>query len=133
MYLSTGYEDRKSRIEIVPLIDVVFLLLVFFIYAMLSMTVYRGLRVDLPAGSGKPEKSRTAVITIAEDNALWMDGKEVDFQKAVKHAAALATLQNRPVLVSGDKRADLGIAIELLSALRKADVSSVSFRIREEE
>ena len=133
MRLSTGYENRKSRIEIVPLIDVVFLLLVFFIYAMLSMTVYRGLRVDLPAGSGKPEETKTAVITIAEDNTLWMDGREVGFRKAVKNAAALATPQNRPVLVSGDKRADLGIAVELLSALRKADVSSVSFQIREAE
>ncbi len=39
---------KKPRIEMLPLIDIVFLLLVFFIYAMLSMAVHRGLPVELP-------------------------------------------------------------------------------------
>ena len=39
---------KKARIEMLPLIDIVFLLLVFFIYAMLSMAVHRGLPVELP-------------------------------------------------------------------------------------
>ena len=45
MRLSSGYEEKKARVEMLPLIDVVFLLLVFFIYAMLSMVLHRGLRV----------------------------------------------------------------------------------------
>ena len=74
MNLSTGYEGRRARIEIVPLIDVVFLLLVFFIYAMLSMTVYRGVRVRLPAGSGDVEEMKTVVINIdAETKRLDVD------------------------------------------------------------
>ncbi|MCA1809797.1 MAG: ExbD/TolR family protein, partial [Kiritimatiellia bacterium] len=48
MKLSTGYETRKARVEMLPLIDVVFLLLVFFIYAMLSMVLHRGIKVALP-------------------------------------------------------------------------------------
>ncbi len=43
--------QRKVRIEMLPLIDIVFLLLVFFIYAMLSMAVHRGLPVVLPTSS----------------------------------------------------------------------------------
>ncbi|MBW1821228.1 MAG: biopolymer transporter ExbD, partial [Deltaproteobacteria bacterium] len=39
------YKTKNPRIEMLPLIDVVFLLLVFFIYAMLSMAVHRGLPV----------------------------------------------------------------------------------------
>jgi biopolymer transport protein ExbD len=42
---------RRPRIEMIPLIDVVFLLLVFFIYSMLSMTIHRGLPVNLPTAS----------------------------------------------------------------------------------
>ena len=43
--------SRPPRIEMLPLIDMVFLLLVFFIYAMLSMSVHRGRQVDLPSSS----------------------------------------------------------------------------------
>ena len=52
----------RSRIEILPLIDIVFLLLVFFIYAMLSMAVHRGVPVDLPLSSetAMPEKQDLA-------------------------------------------------------------------------
>ncbi len=42
---------KAARIEMMPLIDIVFLLLVFFIYAMLSMAVHRGLQLDLPESS----------------------------------------------------------------------------------
>ena len=42
---------KAVRIEMLPLIDVVFLLLVFFIYAMLSMAIHRGMQLDLPQSS----------------------------------------------------------------------------------
>ena len=51
-------KGKRPRIEILPLIDIVFLLLVFFIYAMLSMAVHRGLHVMLPSSSTAPRRSR---------------------------------------------------------------------------
>jgi biopolymer transport protein ExbD len=42
-------EHKGARIELIPLIDIIFLLLVFFIYSMLSMVVYRGIPVVLPS------------------------------------------------------------------------------------
>ncbi len=47
----TRRKAKPVRIEMLPLIDIVFLLLVFFIYAMLSMAVHRGLHLDLPESS----------------------------------------------------------------------------------
>ena len=130
MQLSSGYEDRRSRIEIVPLIDVVFLLLVFFIYAMLSMTVYRGLRVSLPRAAGETESMETLVIAIGADNVLWVDETPVSLPEAVALAKARVTEESQPVLISGDRSADLGVSIELLSALREAGVESVSFQVK---
>lgn len=132
MYVTTGYEDKKSRIEIVPLIDMVFLLLCSFIYATRYMTVYRGLRVELPVGAGIAEELKTVIITIAEDNTLWIDDHSVEMDEAVAITASRAAERNTPVLVSGDRRADLGIAVELLSGLKKANVTSVSFQVKEE-
>ena len=58
-------DTRKVRIEMVPMIDCMFLLLVFFIYAMLSMAVHRGLPVNLPASSTvKIDKKLILAVTI---------------------------------------------------------------------
>jgi len=132
MHITTGYEDRKSRIEIVPLIDMVFLLLCSFIYATRFMTVYQGLRVELPEGLGIKEELNTVVITIAGDNTLWIDGRAVEMHEAVMAAARRAEEDTHPVLISGDRSADLGVAVELLSGLKKANVASVSFQVKEE-
>ena len=59
---------RKSRIEMLPLIDIVFLLLVVFIYTMLSMAVHRGLRVSLPESSvAGIEKQLVLSITVDDE------------------------------------------------------------------
>ena len=54
---------HAARIEMLPLIDIVFLLLVFFIYAMLSMAVHRGLQLDLPE-SGQAEVSKESPLKL---------------------------------------------------------------------
>jgi biopolymer transport protein ExbD len=56
---------RPARVEMLPLIDVVFLLLVFFIYAMLSMSLHRGLRLDLPVSSeSEAETARVVQLSV---------------------------------------------------------------------
>lgn len=64
----------QARIEILPLIDIVFLLLVFFIYAMLSMAVHRGMPVDLPASAtAEIDKTLTLSVTIRADGRVFLD------------------------------------------------------------
>ena len=53
------FQCRKARIEMVPLVDMFFLVLVFFIYAMLSMAVHRALPVQLPASSSAELNQKT--------------------------------------------------------------------------
>ncbi len=55
----TRRATRPARIEMLPLIDIVFLLLVFFIYAMLSMAVHRGLQLDLPESSAAQQSRKS--------------------------------------------------------------------------
>ena len=62
-----------------PLIDIVFLLLVFFIYAMLSMAVHRGLPVLLPSSvSAKIDKELILSITVKSDGTLYVDKEQID-------------------------------------------------------
>ena len=124
MKLRSGYETKKTRIEMLPLIDVVFLLLVFFIYAMLSMVVRHGMKVELPrSGTTVQERNQTITLTISAENALFLDGKPID----LKEVAAAVLAQNKPVFIQGDRTADLGFALELLDLLKEAGIKEVSF------
>ena len=69
---------KKARIEMLPLIDIVFLLLVFFIYAMLSMAVHRGLPVILPTSStAKIDKHLMLSVTVKADGTIYLDKERI--------------------------------------------------------
>ena len=128
MRLSSGYEEKKARVEMLPLIDVVFLLLVFFIYAMLSMVLHRGLKVDLPAvGSSSIEHSDYIAITIDAENNLFLNKEPAHVDGLAERVLALRDEDTKPVFINGDQKADLGLAIELLDDLKKAGIEEVSF------
>jgi biopolymer transport protein ExbD len=70
--------SRKARIDMLPLIDIVFLLLVFFIYAMLSMAVHHALPVALPISTTAPlDKQVNLSITIDVDGNVFVDEQPV--------------------------------------------------------
>ena len=116
-----------------PLIDVVFLLLVFFIYAMLSMVVHHGLKVDLPsAGSVSLEKEDYIAITIDADNRLFLNEEPTEAAGLAARVLALRGSEAKPVFINGDRKADLGLAIELLDDLKKSGIEEVSFSCTKE-
>jgi len=72
---------RKARIEMLPLIDIVFLLLVFFIYAMLSMAVHRGLPVELPTSTTvKIDRHPALSVTVKPDGTIYVDNEQVSLE-----------------------------------------------------
>ena len=133
MRLSSGYEAKKARVEMLPLIDVVFLLLVFFIYAMVSMVLHRGIEVALPrAGTAALERDDYISITLDADNQLFLDTEPVAAEDIAALVAARRGDPGKPVFIEGDRGADFGIAIELLDDLKQAGVEEVSFSCDQE-
>jgi biopolymer transport protein ExbD len=133
MRISSGYEHKRPRVEMMPLIDVVFLLLVFFIYTMLSMTVYRGVKVNLPAGYGAEKKPEAFVITITEAGNVYIGDDQVNVEQAVARARNAVRKEDLPVVVMGDRNSNLGTSVELLSGLRRAEVNTVAFQVQEKQ
>ena len=132
--IRSGYEQRKARIEMLPLIDVVFLLLVFFIYAMLSMVVHRGLRVELPgAATAEVDRYEYVGITITNDNALFVGEEPVELSSLVDAVRKrMGTPENLPVFISGDRRSELGMAVKVLDLLKSSGIREVSIECDEE-
>ena len=135
MKFKTGYENRKARVEMLPLIDVVFLLLVFFIYAMISMVVHHGLKVDLPkAGKSQLDTRDYLNITITADNRILF-GETVTTLEALLPLVT-TELESKgsetPIFIEGDRQADLGMAIEILDHLQKSGIEKVSFTCKKD-
>lgn len=129
MKLSSGYEERKARLEMLPLMDVMFLILVFFVYSIFSMTIHRGIRVDLPAATGEKRPGEQTIITISDIGTLALNKTPLTFEEIISHTIADSAQSTRGVLISADRAAPIGIGIELLDRLRQGGVEQVAFQV----
>ena len=120
----------KARLELTPLIDVMFLVLVFFIYCISEMAVHRGVKVDLPDAAGEPERGERVVIAIAADDGMSINGIPVSMDEAVSRVRAVRSSGvDAPVLVSADRRASFGTGVGLLAALKAAGIEATSVQV----
>lgn len=121
---------RQARLEMTSLMDVMFLVLVFFIYCIFDMAVHKGVKVDLPNAAGAQEKGERIVITIRPDDTLQLNGMDLTKDEVVARVRELAAVKMKlPVLISGDRKASLGVGIELLSELKAAGVEQTTFQV----
>jgi len=119
---------RSVRIEIIPLIDIMFLLLVFFIYAMLSMSVHRGITVELPfAGSSHVEKSPYHDISITRSGAVFLDTRPISLQEL---PALLTRLKQKEpgveIRISGDRNSAYEMIVKIMDSVRSVGIQNVS-------
>ena len=78
MDLSDKIPAKRGRIEIVPLIDCMFLLLVFFVYSMMTMTQPRGVPVSLPhASTASTIREEPLAVSITEAGEIFLDKEQV--------------------------------------------------------
>ena len=119
-----------ARLEITPLLDVMFLVLVFFIYCIFDMAVHKGLKVELPQTGGAMEKGERIVVTIKADDSMQLNGMDMSRAEIVSRVRELnAVKMDLPVLISGDRKSSLGAGIELLGELKSAGVEKASFQV----
>ena len=133
MKLRSPLPQRKTRLEIIPLIDIMFFLLASFMMVSLTLTKQQTIRVNLPAASGanadlKPDQIHLAVDA---DGLLHMDTTsmalpELEAALAARHRTAPDT----PVCISGDMEARHGAMIALLDAVRRAGFHKIAFNVR---
>jgi len=124
---------RRARIEIIPLIDIIFFLLATFVMVSLSMIQNRGIPVQLPAAAtGAPQaREDAASISITEQGEVFFDRERVDpdqLEAALKRLVAANPAAK--VFLSGDARAELGRTIEVLDQVRRAGIGSVAIETR---
>ena len=128
--LESPFLKREARVEMVSLMDVMFLVLVFFVYSVFNMAVHHGLKVDLPAAAGALEKGERVVVTIDAQDALQLNGRPLSQDDLVESVRRLVDVRKEtPVLISADRKASMGVGIELLARLKAAGVEKASFQV----
>ena len=125
--------SRRARIEIIPLIDIIFFLLATFVMVSLSMVQNRGIAVALPAAaSAAPQPRENALsISITAEGDVFLDRDRVDaaeLAEALRRAVAANPAVR--VFVSGDIGARFGTAVEVLDAVRTAGIANVAIETR---
>jgi len=133
MKVSPGVQ-RRARIEILPLIDIVFLLLVFFVYAMLSMAVHRGVPVNLPtSSSARIERESLLSVTIKDSGEILLDKNRIPLKNLARILKVRAKQEASPgVLLFADKRVSCQLLIKVLDQIRMAGLSRISLQTRME-
>ena len=134
MKVPRGYFGiKKARIEMLPLIDIVFLLLVFFIFAMLSMAVHRSLPVSLPVSStAEIHTELNLTVTVNKTGEIFLDDTNVSLKElqAVLLEKTLEAADTKAVQVDlfADKALSYQELYRVLDIIRNAGISNVSLQ-----
>lgn len=138
MKLKRSFRRRPARIEMIPLIDIVFLLLVFFIYAMLSMAVHRGMTLDLPESAQAqldPESKLSVFVQMKNGRIhLFLDREQVDQAELEERLRAWRVdhPDSAEVLLFADRGVSYQQLYRVLDRVSAAGVTAISLQAEPE-
>lgn len=126
---------KRPRIEILALIDIVFLLLVFFIYAMLSMAVHKGLPVLLPASSTATVDKRLVLsVTVTPTGAIYVDETPVGLDELTNVLQIRSRgKDSRGVFLFADRDVSYQRLFRVLDRIKEAGLEKISLQAKREE
>lgn len=144
MKIGTGKIKKRARIEVIPLIDIMFFLLATFVLVSVSMTENRGLLVALPesntneARDGELIKAEGEVeplkitVSILEDGTYALDKESVDFVTLKNKIQKLVeeNPQQKFLTLMGDKASNLQNTVQVLDLAREMKIESVTIRTK---
>jgi biopolymer transport protein ExbD len=123
---------KKARIEIIPLIDVIFFLLATFVLFTISLNKSEGLKVSLPRSetSEPRDPAGTVTITVTADVIAW-NKEPITLDEFIARLQAYKAAEPEPkVLINGDENAYFSQAVYVFDEVRKAGISKVLIETR---
>jgi biopolymer transport protein ExbD len=133
MKLRRSRTYRRGRIEIIPMIDVMFFLLVTFMLASLSMQSLNSITVNLPQGDAPNLQHKEPVaITVTRDGKIYLDKTPVTLATMAFALKPMLSAQDRGVVVNADSAAAEGIVVEAMLQARRAGVDHFLIAVKRE-
>ncbi|MDO9010428.1 MAG: biopolymer transporter ExbD [Gallionella sp.] len=128
--LAWSEEDppRKARIEIIPMIDVMMFLLVFFVLISLNVIPALGIKTSLP-GSAQPEKltvRKHAVVTVAKTGEVQLDGAAYSLAGLSSALTQMKYSDDVDVVINSDKDVSVQQLVDVMDAIKSSGITSIA-------
>jgi len=133
MNIPSPRAHKRARIEIIPLIDIIFFLLATFVMVSLSMIKNQGISVNLPvaATSASQDRKDYSAITVTAAGEYYFNKDLVTLEQVVERLKAAKAAEADPrVFINGDEKAEFGKAVAVLDEARKLGISKVAIETK---
>lgn len=117
---------KKLALNITPLVDVLFILIIFFTVTS-TFLEQPGIKLELPkAATSSPQKVEKAVLVVGADNKLFFQNREVDMKNLPETlAAAMENSSEKSLIVSADKEVHHGLVVNIMDIARQNGVKKL--------
>jgi biopolymer transport protein ExbD len=135
MEVTSPIPKKHARIEIIPLIDIMFFLLASFMMVSLSQTTMKGMKVNLPTGvSGKVQSKKDYVsLSVDKDGYTYFDKIKIPLEEVLPRLVSIRnTNPDAKIFIRGDRDALHGNVTRVLDQIRSSGFTKISFEIKSE-
>jgi len=133
MRIGSPIPHKKSRIEIIPLIDIMFFLLASFMMVSLQMNKMQTIKVNLPTATMAKQDFKPDMVNLAVDKLgdVYLEKKPITLNELHMFLTnKFAANTNLPVYISGDKETTHGSMVYVLDFVRRAGIQRVAFAVQ---
>lgn len=128
MQLRSLRTTNKPKLMIIPMIDIIFFLLVFFMMSMLSMVVQKSVPINLPSSqTAKVDIQKKVPITVTADGSIYVEQTKTTIEGMIKY---LQIEQGKgtemTVVLRGDKAAQYGTFVQVLDTLKQMKITKIA-------
>ena len=131
------YQKQRPSIQIAPLIDIVFLTLIFFMVLSIFQQLESEISISVPKAKESKEIVRSPgeiIINIMKDGAVIVNQKRLGYEELEEMLKRISTLfPNQPVIIRADEKTYHKFVVKVLDACASADIWNVSFATLKEE
>ncbi|MEW5768997.1 MAG: biopolymer transporter ExbD [Pseudomonadota bacterium] len=121
MKLRRSRQPKRGRIEIIPMIDVMFFLLATFMLASLAMQNLNAVQINLPKGTAAPMPRKPPVtLTVTPDGKLFLDKMPVTLDRLAPTLKTMLNPADPSVIVAADDAATNGVIVQAMIKAREA-------------
>jgi biopolymer transport protein ExbD len=133
MRVSSPISHHKARIEIIPLIDIMFFLLASFMMVSLSQVHVKGIKLNLPTGlSGQTQSRREYVaLSVDKDGEIYYDKVKVEPNEVYQRLLNVHRVSpSAKIFIRGDRDAYHGDILRLIEQVRSAGFYKIAFEVK---
>lgn len=132
MNIRSNRVARPPRLMIIPMIDIIFFLMVFFLFSTLQMVYQKSMSVNLPvAFSSHQEAPKPVAITLMKDGTISIGDTVVGIEEIKPRVEQLADKADTPVILRADENVEHGKVIKVMDEIKSAGVTKLSIATQE--